>query len=723
MTLAIVHYHLGPGGVTKVILAASRALTAAGIRHVILVASASPEHLAEFPIRLVPALAYQTGSGGVSAENLTAQFRQAAADALGQPPGVWHFHNHALGKNPLVPMAVAILADSNERLLLQLHDLAEDGRPGNLQQINGCRNLYPLAPRVHYAFLNSRDRDHFLRAGLPARNADLLINPIEPDSHGSSPPSQSPLLLYPVRGIRRKNLGEFILLTALAPPGTRAAMTRAPQNPQWLRAHDEWRDFARAHEIPVEFDVVDRIAPAPGADTSFDAWNEHASHLVTTSIAEGFGMVFLEAIASEKPLLGRELPHIAKDHQSHGIRTGRFYQRILIPEEWIGLVALRHHLHAALTDTWRTAGQALPPAAVETAVRALHHDGFLDFGNLPETLQQTAILHLLEPGNLHKPAVECAGTRRPAAEWLAATLAETSPTAAPSSLAPYSPANYLNALLPITRSLMRATAAAPTALDRQKVLSSYLTPGSFHFLTSDRTSHRPPPPLTDFRSIIFDIYGTLLIAPAGGVKSDPAADPMLREILARHGFPPPHSPSAALHSAVRAHHARSSQNFPEIDLRQLWREILKLPADHELTPLVIEIESAWHPAEIMPGARETLRKLATAGIPIGLLSNAQCNTLSALGDLSPSFAPDLTVLSYQHGIAKPSPRLFSILAERLAALEISPAETLFIGNDPHQDILPAAAAGFQTALFAGHVTSRRTGNCFPDFKIKNWSGN
>ena len=39
--VAIVHYHLGPGGVSKVITAASRAMTGAGISHVILVGAAA----------------------------------------------------------------------------------------------------------------------------------------------------------------------------------------------------------------------------------------------------------------------------------------------------------------------------------------------------------------------------------------------------------------------------------------------------------------------------------------------------------------------------------------------------------------------------------------------------------------------------------------------------------------------------------------------------------
>jgi putative hydrolase of the HAD superfamily len=124
----------------------------------------------------------------------------------------------------------------------------------------------------------------------------------------------------------------------------------------------------------------------------------------------------------------------------------------------------------------------------------------------------------------------------------------------------------------------------------------------------------------------------------------------------------------------------------------------------------------------MSGAAETLHALAATGIPLGLLSNAQCNTLPSLGELAPLFAPDLTILSYQHGIAKPSPGLFDLLAARLAKRGITPAETLYVGNDPLHDIEPAAARGFRTALFTGHPDSLRNGFCFPDFEIERWSG-
>ncbi len=61
-----------------------------------------------------------------------------------------------------------------------------------------------------------------------------------------------------------------------------------------------------------------------------------------------------------------------------------------------------------------------------------------------------------------------------------------------------------------------------------------------------------------------------------------------------------------------------------------------------------------------------------------------------------------------------------MLADRLAGRSIVAAETLYIGNDPLQDILPAAAVGFATALYVGQLDSHRHGSCEPDISFHSW---
>ena len=728
MKVAIVHYHLGPGGVTQVIEAASQALATAGIRYAILTGEPQPSGWGVSPQTLVrasrpehrhvPGLGYLAMPGTHTVETLAAALRAAAAEALGGPPDIWHFHNHSLGKNCLIPHLISRLARENERLILQIHDLAEQGRPANYQLIANCRTLYPISPRIHYAFLNSRDLDIFTAAGLPSENATLLPNPITPPPHPLPAPHPS-ILFAPIRGIRRKNLGELALLAALAPVGTRIAVSRAPLNPAALPVHDTWRKFTSKHRLPIEFNVVDRFAPAAGAATDYPSWLAHASHLVTTSVSEGFGLPFLEAAALGKPLIGRNLPHLTAEHARHGIRAGHLYDRLLIPVDWSDLPILRDHLTTDLERNYRDYRRPLSQETIDATLAALVRDGHLDFGNLPEPLQQGIIERLADPANLRILLVEIDGNTQPAADWLAAVLADRTPTATPGQLAPYSPAEYQKSLTTLYHQLASQPAGLVRHLPTHEILTAHLSPRSFHFLLS---SLKPAAaPSKSFRAIIFDIYGTLLVAPPGGVKPDLLADPVLRDILRQFGHTPPVSPSTELHAAVLRHHAAAGVPFPEVDLRALWREILSLESGTDTTPLVEDIEAAWHPATPMPGAKKFIQHLSRSGISLGLLSNAQSNTLASLGGIADLFAPELTLLSYQHGLAKPAPELFQMLTDRLAGRGITPAETLFVGNDPQQDILPAAAAGFQTALFTGHPASLRSGECHPDHTFQSWS--
>jgi FMN phosphatase YigB (HAD superfamily) len=701
--VAIVHYHLAAGGVTRVIKTAARALAQAGIRHVLL----TGENVA--------GLGYLPSAGVMTHEDLAENLRSAAAEHLGGAPDVWHFHNHSLGKNCLLAAVVSQFAAAGERLVLQLHDLAEQGRPANYPLIAEERHLYPFAPRVHYAFLNSRDQEIFTAAGLPESNSSLLLNPIAELPEISRPPATAPPLLFaPIRGIRRKNLGELVLLSALAPLGSSLAISRAPESLAARPIHDTWQKFARKHRLPIEFGVVGRMAPAAGASSTFESWLSHSTHLVTTSVAEGFGLPWLEAAALGLPLLGRNLAHLAADHATHGIHAGNLYDRILIPLDWVDLTLLQDQLVTQLERNFRAYRRPLTQETLAATLAALRDGDQLDFGNLSEPLQQGIIERLADPAQRSLPLVKIGQATQPLEAWLAAAVAQRQPSASPSQLTPYALGAYQKSLTALYSQLLAQPEASVCQLDARKILSACLTPASFHFLLSALPT---PAGEGKFRAVIFDIYGTLLDAPSGRIQPDPLADPLLRQILGEHGHVHTGSPSSELHAAVLRHHAAAGVPFPEVDLRVLWREVLGLPTDTDLTPLVQALEAGWHPATLMPGAQAAIQQLARSGISLGLLSNGQAHTLASLGGIEDFFAPELTLVSYQQGIAKPSPALFQRMAERLGCRGISPAETLYVGNDPAHDIQPAAAVGFRTGLFAPQGTEHAA-----DFLISSWVG-
>src|SRR5665647_229173 len=130
MRIAIVHYHLQFGGVTRIICHQQNALRARGLSTVVLTGKSPPF---DFPgaFRVIPGLQYEAIRPAISPLTLAAQMLAVATEALAGPPDVWHIHNHSLGKSLVLPAALLALAEQGAHLLFQIHDFAEDGRPGN----------------------------------------------------------------------------------------------------------------------------------------------------------------------------------------------------------------------------------------------------------------------------------------------------------------------------------------------------------------------------------------------------------------------------------------------------------------------------------------------------------------------------------------------------------------------------------------------------------------
>lgn len=720
MKIAIVHYHLAVGGVSHVIAVASRSLTRLKVPHVVLADGEPDPSMADLPVRRVEGLGYREGAHQVrNSGELLERMKSAAREQLGGDPDIWHFHNHSLGKNPLMAEVVAQLAEEGQRLVLQIHDLAEDGRQQNYAAIADKRRLYPTGPEIRYVFLNEHDRGVFVQQGLAEAQSTVVFNPVELLDKLPEPVQGDPILFAPIRGIRRKNIGELVFLSAIAPAGTRIAISRAPEEPRALNLHETWKKFAAYLRLPIGFDVVGRYQPADGSDSDFEAWVRHATHFVTTSVAESFGQTFIEASVYGKPLLGRSIPRVAAEHKKLGLKPGDLYEHLMVPIEWVDISILRQHFDTTLERNYRYLGRQLTRPIIEGCFATLVRDGWIDFGNMPEPIQQSVVERLSDPGCRHEPLVVVDGERRPAKEWLHQVLKRTEPGISQDQLKAFSPEVYGDLLKGMYEGVMKAECLPPVFLEPEPILSAFLAPESFHFLSSVI----PPKATTwsQYRAVIFDIYGTLLIAPKTGVPEPSATmDGLLQGVLDQHGFDPPDSPTQELNDAVKRHHEASPHEFPEVDMRVIWREILGLDSKADITNLVVAIEDECCPTQPMPGASAFIRRLAHSGVSLGLLSNGQCNTLRALGGIRDFFAPELTLISYQHGMAKPALELFQIMAERLACRGIKPEETLFIGNDPVRDIVPAAACGFKTALFTGHPDSARSGNCTPDHEINGW---
>ncbi|HAK96226.1 MAG TPA: hypothetical protein DCM87_14855 [Planctomycetes bacterium] len=400
LRVAILHYHLRPGGVTQVIAGAVRALAGRDVRVAVL-AGAPPDARAgiEAPVAVVPGLGYATRAAPAPPpERLAAALADAARGALEAAPDVWHVHNHSLGKNCALPRALARMIAGGARVLLQIHDFPEDGRAENYRALRRdagdggatalAGRLYPRAPHVHYAVLNRRDRDLLLGAGAGAARVHLLPNPVsveEPSEPEGPAAGEGLTFLYPTRAIRRKNLGEFLLWAAAARRGERFGVTLAPASPAEAAPYARWTALARELRLPVQFELGAR----PGA--TLRRLVGTCACAVTTSVAEGFGLAFLEPWLAGRPVAGRNLPEITADFAQEGIALDGLYERLEIPADWVDAGKLRGAIEAALRATYAAYKRTPPADAAARAHRAIVANDMADFGRLDQAAQAAVV--------------------------------------------------------------------------------------------------------------------------------------------------------------------------------------------------------------------------------------------------------------------------------------------------------------------------------------------
>jgi putative hydrolase of the HAD superfamily len=243
------------------------------------------------------------------------------------------------------------------------------------------------------------------------------------------------------------------------------------------------------------------------------------------------------------------------------------------------------------------------------------------------------------------------------------------------------------------------------------------------------------PVLTGIKAILFDLYGTLFISGAGEIAAAPEAAAPEAGVTEPPGVNGSETAASAFNTAGAPEHAAmrlyfrqavkerheaardAGKAWPEVDVEEIWAKYRGVSPGRESgitsRELALRYELAVNPVYPMPHALETLNALARRGMTLGIISNAQFFSpllFDAFFNASPEqlgFAPDLLIYSFEEGEAKPSPRLFAEARERLARRGITAGETLYVGNDMRNDMVPAADTGFSAALFAGDRRSLR----------------
>jgi len=364
LNLVIVHYHLRPGGIRRVIELATPHLVRqfnGAIETIVLACGEAndrkwnacfQERLAGTPVEFVvePAFNYlseQSGSTHAVSQLIRAAFGTIFAAASLKNCLVWA-HNLGIGRNLLLTRELTrVCARQGIPLVAHHHDWWFDNRwPRWLEMRRaGFRTLraaagtiFPPASEVRHVAINQADAD-ILRRHL-AKRAGWLPNLTEPAPESPAKRARAaknwldrkladdaPVWLLPCRLLRRKNIAEALLLTRWLRPeawlvttgGVSSAHEQAYANQLGAAvAEHGWQLRlgvlqGNQHDNP---DVNDLLAVSEA--------------VLLTSIQEGFGLAALEAAAARRPLITRSLANVAPDLRRFGFRFPQSYAELLI---------------------------------------------------------------------------------------------------------------------------------------------------------------------------------------------------------------------------------------------------------------------------------------------------------------------------------------------------------------------------------------------------------
>jgi putative hydrolase of the HAD superfamily len=211
------------------------------------------------------------------------------------------------------------------------------------------------------------------------------------------------------------------------------------------------------------------------------------------------------------------------------------------------------------------------------------------------------------------------------------------------------------------------------------------------------------------RAVVFDIYGTLLEVGPAPPDADARWQRLCHDLLHIHKPLSRLSFSVASSQVIARHHQAARARgirWPEVHWPSVVAEVL--PELAQLAPqdqeefLFRQIQTD-HTTHMAAETAAMLRWLKERQCLLGTASNAQPYTLLELNEALGTHALALDLFdrhlcfwSFEHGFSKPDPHVFQILTARLAALRISPRNTLMVGDRLDNDIEPAKAHGWQT---------------------------
>jgi len=352
MNISIFHYHLNPGGVTRIIESQVAGFVEIFQDARVQVITGYCENINYYK-QLGVQVHVNNKLNYLDDKNYSLNELETLLDdirrwilSLIESDELLHVHNLNLGKNPILTLIFNSFLNEGFNLINHAHDFAED-RTLNiafLQKIIGgyfkyelSKILYPKNKNYLVGVLNQFDYDRVVKYGIAKERVFLWPNPV------SVPLKKIPIkeqartklvktfnihnnhkiITYPVRVIQRKNIGELILLATIFNETCTFLVTMAPRNPFEIQYYNDWKNFCVENEINLLFEA--------GEKANFEDIICGSDYCITTSKKEGFGMAYLEPWLLGTPVIGRNISSVTVDIMKEGINFPLLYNEIWVP--------------------------------------------------------------------------------------------------------------------------------------------------------------------------------------------------------------------------------------------------------------------------------------------------------------------------------------------------------------------------------------------------------
>jgi len=380
LKIAFIHYHLKTGGVTTVLRQQVESML--DTCDLLVLSGEPPESPFPCDVIHIPGIGYDiSGRNMRKPERVATAIIEAIYLKWNDGCDLVHVHNPMLKKNANFLRILRVLKEKGLKLFLQIHDFAEDGRSTSYfakeEYIEDC----------HYGVINSRDYNILLETGLKKEGLHKIFNIITPFHFNTKNVILKNFILYPIRAIRRKNIGEAILLSLFFKNSAPLVITLPPSSPVDIESYEDWKTFAIENHLNVLFEA--------GLTHEFSDLVLTSNSLITTSITEGFGFSFLEPWTAEKYLWGRKLPDICQDFEQNSIQLNHLYTRLEVPMAWVDNDRLYYTWKSCMQKVSVTFGKAIDDSFIKIAYEKATENDVIDFGLLNEPFQKKILSTVL----------------------------------------------------------------------------------------------------------------------------------------------------------------------------------------------------------------------------------------------------------------------------------------------------------------------------------------